>query len=604
MENQYMNMETLKFMLYEVFHLEKLLKQERFLEHSKSTTDIYLDTIKDFSDREAYPIFREMDEKPAVYKNNSIEVHPFVKILCEKSEELALIGSTFDYDDGGLQLPAIVSSAAFFIMDCANNNITGYPGLTSGAAELILEFGSQDLKDKYVPNMLSGKWGGTMCLTEPQAGSSLSDTLTSAVPKDDGSYAITGQKIFISGGDHQYCPNFVHLVLARIKGAPAGIKGISLFVVPQKRLKGNEELEDNDVITAADFQKMGQRGYCTTHLIFGENENTKGWLLGEEHQGLKYMFLMMNGARIAVGRSGVSIATAAYHASLNYAKERVQGRKINNKGVKNPNEEPIKIIEHPDVRRLLTNQKAISEGTLSLVLQASLYWDLKITSKGEEKKNYDLLLGLLTPIVKAYSTEKAILSVSDGLQVLGGYGFCNDFILQQYYRDIRIMTLYEGTTAIQSLDLLARKISGNNQKALHLLGVEIKESMSEAHKYEELHPYIKQLEEKLTLNKAILKHLFTYALEGNYQAFLADSSLYMDFLGTIVIAWQWLKIATSAQKALSTNTLNNRPKSFYESKLYTMKFFFRYELAKTTGLAEILKNKELLTISESSEFIQ
>ena len=346
-------------------------------------------------------------------------------------------------DSGGMQIPFMAHQAAVYIMDAANNHLPGYVGLTQGAAELIIEFGSKTLNETYVPNMLSGAWGGTMCLTEPQAGSSLSDIVTKATPTADGFYKISGQKIFISGGDHQYADNIVHLVLARIEGAPQGTKGISLFVVPKNRPKADGTLEYNDVLTVADFQKMGQRGYCTTHLGFGDTDDCRGWLVGDENKGLAQMFLMMNAARIAVGRGAAAITMAAYRTSLQYANERPQGRKLTSTGKKNLTEKQSLIIEHPDVRRMLLLQKSIAEGSLSLVLLASKYHDIiHASSDKEEKEKYNLLLEMIIPIVKTFPSEAGSVSVNNGLQVLGGYGFCTDFTLQQYYRDIRISALY------------------------------------------------------------------------------------------------------------------------------------------------------------------
>jgi alkylation response protein AidB-like acyl-CoA dehydrogenase len=320
----YLNMDTLRYQLFDVHGLEQLLQYERFADFDEDALQIFLDAVKDYSDQELYPCFREMDEQPAHFKDGKIITHPRLESILRKGGELGLIGSSFDYDHGGIQLPSMAFTSAYYIMDAANNHVPGYLGLTGGAAELILSFGNDQLKDTYVPKMVSGEWAGTMCLTEPQAGSSLSDITTTAYPQEDGSYKIKGQKIFISGGDHEYCDNFVHLLLARIEGAPAGTKGISLFVVPKKRLEADGSLHPNDVITAGDYQKMGQKGYCTTHLVFGEQDDCRAWLVGEPNYGLKYMFQMMNGARIAVGRGAVAIAAAAYHASLQYAQERPQ----------------------------------------------------------------------------------------------------------------------------------------------------------------------------------------------------------------------------------------------------------------------------------------
>ncbi len=602
MANQYIDLNTLRFQLYDVHQVEQLLSHTRFQDHDRQSMDIFLDAVKDFSDKEVFPYFREMDEKPVVYKDGKVMVHPQIETIMKKSGEMGLIGADFDYDDGGVQLPGTVSNAAYFILDAANNNVSGYPGLTLGAAKLILSYGSESLKKKYVPNMLEGKWGGTMCLTEPQAGSSLSDITTSASPNEDGSYKIKGQKIFISGGDNQFTENFVHLVLARIEGAPAGTKGISLFVVPKKRLLEDNSLESNDVLSAGDFQKLGQRGYATVHLVFGENDNCKGWLIGEANKGLKCMFQMMNGARISVGRHGAGIATAAYYASLQYAQERPQGRPLSNGGKKDLTQGQTLIIKHPDVRRMLMLQKAVSEACLSIVLQSSIYHDLETVSEGADKAHYNLLLEMLTPITKTYPSEMGRVSVNNGLQVLGGYGFCSEFVLQQYYRDIRIMAIYEGTTGIQSLDLLGRKVIGQNGKALKVFSKEIQETIEAASNFDSLKPYADVLTEKLQVNQQILGFLVPFAMKGDHERFLSDATLYMEFFSTIVIAWQWLKMAVTAKQTLVMGS-KQFSDDFYESKIHTMQFYFKYEMPKTLGLAQSLMDDQVLTVMKEKEML-
>lgn len=603
MSKKYVDLETLKYILYDIHKLEELLSRDRFQEHDMESLNLFIDSVKDFSDRELYPYLQEMDANPAYHKDGTVIVHEQVQKVMHQSGEMGIISACFDYEDGGLQMPISAFQAAVYIMDAANNHLPGYPSLTLGAAELIIEFGSQVLKDKYVPNMLAGVWGGTMCLTEPQAGSSLSDVVTKATPTNDGYYKITGQKIFISGGDYKGTENIVHLVLARIEGAPKGTKGISLFVVPKNRLKEDGTLEYNDVMTVADFQKMGQKGYCTTHLGFGDSDDCRGWLVGEEHKGLAQMFLMMNGARIAVGRGAAAIAMAAYRTSLQYANERPQGRKLSADGKKNPTEKQSLIIEHPDVRRMLLLQKSIVEGSLSLVLLASKYQDILTTATSkEEKEKYHLLLEMIIPIVKTYPSEAGAESVDNGLQVLGGYGFCTDFTLQQYYRDIRISALYEGTTGIQSQDLLGRKVPMHNGKGLELLSAEIVKTIIAANNDEELKPYAKILGDKLELSQKILSHLMPFALKGNYERYLADANLFMEYMSIVVLSWLWLEMAVDAKKALG-NSDRKFSETFYESKIHTMKFYFKYELPKTNSLAESLMNNEVVTIKNEKEYI-
>lgn len=600
---KYMSMDNLRFVLHELLKIEHLSQYERYADYDKDSFDLLLQSTKSFADQTMYPAFKAMDENPARYEDGKIIVHPVVGEIMKYAGENGAIGSTFDYENGGMQLPHVMASSMAHIGEAANNSLTGYTGLTGGSANLIVSFGSQELIDTYVPNMLAGKWAGTMCLTEPQAGSSLSDLSTSAHPNEDGSFSIRGQKIFISGGDHEYCENFIHLVLARIEGAPAGTKGISLFVVPKLRVKDDGTLEMNDVITAADFQKMGQRGYCTTHLVFGENSNCRGWLVGKENEGLKCMFQMMNGARIDVGLTAASTATAAYYASLQYASERPQGRRILAGGKKNTDADQTLIIRHPDVRRMLLFQRAITEGAVALLLQASLYEDLsKVAETAEERKNYHELLELLTPIAKTYPSEMGILSVSAGLQVLGGYGYCTDFPLEQYYRDIRIMAIYEGTTGIQSLDLLGRKVVMNNGSAMKLLTKEIIGSIREAESHDELKPYAEVLKAASKKLEEVVVHLLQFAMQGDHERYIADATVFMSMMSQIVIGWQWLRMATQAKINLLTGS-GEFDSAFYENKIHTMRFFYKYELPKVDGMARTLMHPDALTIPEENKAI-
>jgi alkylation response protein AidB-like acyl-CoA dehydrogenase len=602
MAEQYMSMNTLNYMLYDVHDLAGLLKYPRYSEYDEQSTHIFIDSIKAFADKDCFPYIKEMDDKPVYYKDGQVIVHPQVEPILRKSGEMGLIGSMLDYEHGGMQLPSMMYQSANFIIDAANNHVSGYAGLTSGSAGLIAAFASQDLKDRYLPQMIAGNWSGTMCLTEPQAGSSLSDITTTAYTTDKGYYHIKGQKIWISGGDNHFTENVVHLLLARIDGAPAGTKGISLFVVPKNRVDENGKLIANGVFTAGDFQKLGQRGYATTHLVFGEQE-CRGWLVGEANKGLSYMFQMMNGARISVGRHGVSIATAAYYASLQYAHERPQGRRLSDGGKKDLSQGQTLIINHPDIRRMLLLQKAIAEGSLSLLLQTARYHDMeKVAESAAEKEEYHLLLEILTPIAKTYPSEMGQVAVSNGIQVLGGMGYSAETILQQYYRDIRILAIYEGTTGIQSLDLLARKVTMDNGKALQLLTREINSTITAAVAHPQLKPYAEILKNKLSLNEEVLAFLVPFAMQGNFERYLTDATVYMSFLGTIVVGWQWLKLATKAREALNQKE-TKYPPAFYESQIHTMKFFFKYELTKTDSLATTIKSADELNIVSEKELI-
>jgi butyryl-CoA dehydrogenase len=600
MTKQYISMENLRFLLYEVHNIQDLLQYQRF-EHIGTVEEIELliGSAKSIADKEMYPFFKAMDENPVVYKDGKVHSHPQLKNIFTAMADAGWFSSISALEHGGMQLPNMVYSAAHLIFEAANSSAQGYIGLSTGALELIENFGSKELQDTYIPNMFAGKWQGTMALTEPQAGSSLSDITTSANPTDNVYYEIVGQKIFISGGEHEACENFIHLTLARIKGAPAGTKGISLFVVP-KFIEQNGELIFNHVACAGDYQKMGQRGYATTHLIFGESGITKGFLVGEANKGLSYMFQMMNAARIAVGQTAVAIASAAYYASLYYANERPQGRIISDKDL---SKEQTLIINHADVRRMLMQQKSFVEGSLSLVNECLKYQDLEKVSEGEEKEKMFLLLEILTPIVKTYPSETGITSVSNALQVLGGYGFTMDFDLQQYYRDIRITSIYEGTTGIQSMDLLGRKITMHNGKAFTLLMDEMMKTVAAAEVHETLRPYTQKCKDAIELYKNTLHHLLKYAKKGEVENFLADANLFMEFSGIVAIAWQWLKQAVVAQRAIEVADSSKQTMLFYESKIATMQFFFKYELPKTISLSNTLMNHEIVTIKTEKEML-
>lgn len=592
MAEKYVSMDELRFQLFDVHGVEQLFGSQYFQEYSKETVDLMLDSAKDFSDRMLFPYFEEMDRKGVTYKDGEVEIHPQVYKILNELGASGWINATRSYDEGGMQLPYMVHNAAGFIYSAANSSGIGYTMLTAGAARLIVSFGSEELKTSYASKMYAGTWQGTMALTEPQAGSSLSDITTSAQPQNDGSYKITGQKIFISGGDYKDAENVVHLMLARIEGAPVGTKGISLFAVPKKRIEG-EGLVPNDVTTAGVFHKMGQNGYVTTHLMMGEKDDCRGYLVGQPHRGLNYMFQMMNAARIEVGMMGASIASAAYYASLQYAHERPQGR---NPVSKDPNEPPRKIVEHADVRRMLFLQKAVVEGSLSLIMECSKYKDRLNTEVGEDREVCELMLELLTPIVKTYPTEMGVISVSNGMQCLGGYGYCEDFPLEQLTRDIRITPIYEGTTGIQSMDLLGRKVLMQNGKALRILLGEITATIQEASAIEELKRHAEKLGEVGNSYQQVLLKLTDKVKQGRVEEYLADANLFMELSGILVIGWQWLKQGIAAHGSMSSE-----PTEFYRSKMATLRYYFSYEVPKYRGLVERLIDDEMITLYEAGE---
>ncbi len=589
---QYLNFSNLNFLLYDVHKVQELLSHPQYshIGHREEMEQL-IQNAKDIADKELFPFFKEMDDQPVAFRDGKVCSHPQLKNVFKAVGDAGWFTAMVKLEEGGMQLPYTVFSVAHMIFEAANSSAQGYLGLSTGALELVELFADEERKKIFMPPMMAGKWQGTMALTEPQAGSSLSDITTSA-KQADGFFEITGQKIFISGGEHEACENFVHLTLARIEGAPAGTKGISLFIVPKYLPTESGDLAYNHVICAGDFKKMGQRGYATTHLIFGESGTTGGYLVGEPNKGLQYMFQMMNSARIGVGQTAVAVSSAAYYYALNYANERPQGRHIADR---DPNKEQTLIINHADVRRMLMLQKAFVEGTISLVIECLKWYDLEKISEGEEKQKAYLLLELLTPIVKTYPSEYGIISTSNALQVLGGYGFTMDFTAQQYFRDIRIMSIYEGTTGIQSIDLLGRKVPMQQGKAVALLMNEFMQTVQLASAIEILVPYASKLQDAAARMSDVLKYLQGFAAKGETEKYMADANLFMELAGITCVAWQWLKQGVVAAQAPQND--------FTHGKLETMKFYFKYELPKTLALADSLKNPDSVTIRSEREII-
>ena len=588
---------NLRFLLYEVLHTESLTQYPYFQEHDRETFDMILDTALRIGRDVLQPCLREMDQKPPELVNSRVKVHPVVKTFMAECGDGGWISANAPSDLGGQQLPKTLTNACLFIFGAANYSASVYPMLTSGAAHLIESFGSQMLVQTYLPRMFSGMWQGTMALTEPQAGSSLADLTTQAEPTDEGHYKIRGQKIFISASDYDGADNIVHLMLARIKGAPAGVKGISLFVVPKLRAGDGGHLVSNDVNVVSIYHKLGYRGAPITQLSLGENNDCMGFLVGEPHKGLCYMFQMMNEARIGVGMGAAAIASAAYYAALQYARERPQGRRLSGK---DPSSPPVPIIEHPDVKRMLLFQRAVVEGALSLLLQCSMYADLAKVTQGEEHEKYSLLLEVLTPVAKTYSSEMGILSVSQALQCLGGYGYCDEFPVEQFYRDARIHPIHEGTTGIQALDLLGRKVFMKNGASFALFVTELHRLIGLARDHPELDPYARRLHEALSKLQEVTAHLLQISNKGNPEMFLADATLYLEMFSIVTVAWQWLLQGLTIVRNRA-ETLPEQEKAFYEGKLHTMRYFFHYELPKIAGLTKRLMETDGLTVSMTEQ---
>ena len=589
---------NIKFLLYEVFNIETLTNYPYFKQHNRKLFDMVLDAAVKIAQDLLRPILEDMDRVPPVLIEGEVKVHKDVKKIMKECGQGGWIAATFPEELDGEQLPICISNCCYFILAAANYSGYAYPVLTTGAANLIISFGSSEQIESFVPKMVEGEWQGTMALTEPQAGSSLSDIATSAEPTDNGYYKIKGQKIFISAGDHDGVENIIHMMLARIEGAPDGVKGISLFIVPKKRINENGNLENNDITVSQIYHKLGYKGTPITELSMGDKDDCRGYLVGEANKGIFYMFQMMNEARIGVGLGAAAVASAAYYASLDYAKDRPQGRNVSEK---NPSRPQIPIIEHADVKRMLLFQRAVVEGSLSLLLQCSVYADMEKLTDGEEKERYSLLLDLLTPVAKSYPSEMGIQSVSQGLQCLGGYGYCDDFPLEQYYRDIRINPIHEGTTGIQGMDLLGRKVMMKNGQAFKLYLEEVKKTIKVAEDIPELKSYAIELFEALERLVEVTVHLGEVAKTRKPEIFLADATLYLEFFSILTIAWQWLLQMIHVQKALEGSP-SKKEANFYHGKRYAFQYFFAYELPKIEGLAKRLNDSNPITVDMKKEY--
>lgn len=597
---KFISTRNIRFLIKEIFNSEALTRHDYYSRYNEKMFDMVMDEARKLAVKLMYPVLEDMDQNPPKLVDGQVKVHGAVKKIMKEFGKGGWIASGFPEALGGGQIPFMIKASASFIFAASNYSASAYPELTAGAAELITSFGSKELIDTYVPKMLEGRWQGTMALTEPQAGSSLSDIITTAFPDKHNRFKIKGIKTFISAGDHDGVENIIHLMLARIENAPPGAKGISLFVVPKKRPDDKGNLIPNDITVVSVYHKLGYRGTPATEISMGEKEDCYGWLVGKENKGLSQMFQMMNEARILVGLASCAIASAAFYAALDYTENRRQGRPV---ALKDPLSGQIPIIEHADVKRMLLFQKSVVEGSFCLILQCCLYADLIKVSHGEDKEKYELLLDLLTPVAKAFPSEYGISSVNMAIQCFGGYGYCEDFPVEQYLRDIRIHAIHEGTTGIQGLDLLGRKIVIKNGKAGLLFIEEVNQTIRTAKEITGLGFFIHALVKAMNLLEKVMGFLFDVAGKKGFDVYLSDATLFLEFFSLIVVSWQWLIQGIAAQKALSGNC-SKKDILFYKGKYFAMNYFFRYELSKTDGLSTRLMDGDNLTIDMKTEYFK
>ena len=590
---------NLAFELYEVLDAEGLTQRERFAEHNRETFDAALGTARNIAEKFFAPHNRKGDENEPRYEDGQAILIPEVKPAVDAFLEAGFLNAARRFDAGGMQLPTLLSQACFAHFQSANAATTSYPFLTMGAANLIESFGTEEQKRRFLQPMIDGRFFGTMALTEPHAGSSLSDIRTRAEPASDGTYRLKGNKIFISGGDHPLSENIVHMVLAKLPDAPAGVKGISLFIVPKFLVNDDGSLgKRNDVLLAGLFHKMGWRGTTSTALNFGDNGECVGYLVGKPHHGLNYMFQMMNEARIGVGMGAVMLGYAGYLYSLEYARERPQGRVPDSK---DPNTAPVAIIQHADVKRMLLTQKAYVEGSFDLGLYAARLFDDTTTLETEaERKQAHELLDLLTPIVKSWPSEFCLKANELAIQILGGHGYTREYPVEQYYRDNRLNPIHEGTHGIQSLDLLGRKLAQNGGAGLKQLIRLIADTAERAQAHESLTLLREPLEKLVARLQAVTIGLLTDLAQGKVNSSLANSALYLKVFGHTVIGWRWLEQAIRAEEGLAKG--NAADVSFYKGKLQAARYFLTWEVPGCHHELAILEARDDVCLGMQDEW--
>ena len=566
------NRRDLDFFLNEVFQLDQLFSTDRFGHCDAEMSSAIIDTAMSMARDMFWPAAAEVDADEARFDGKQVYTPQVTKDCLATFREAGFFGVIFDLENGGMQLPCTLQQAIASIFYASGPSIVNYAFLTSANANMLNEHGDEALKARFLPPMIEGRWFGTMCLSEPHAGSSLSDITTMATPTEHGHYLLKGTKMWISGGEQDISENIVHMVLAKTPDAPPGVKGISLFLVPKYRVNDKGELGAfNNIALVGINHKMGHRGTTNTLLNFGESGECHGYLVGNLNHGLANMFFMMNEMRIGVGMSSVALGIGGFNYSLDYARNRPQGRKINNK---DPKTQPVMIIEHADVKRLLMLQKVYAEGGLALTFYCAMLVDRQKSGLVDQREAA-LLLELLTPVVKSWPSEFCLEANKHAIQVLGGYGYTRDYEVERMYRDNRLNPIHEGAHGIHGIDLLGRKVRLENGAALKLLRKEISTTIDRAKSHSSLKPFCDNLNSVLDQLESTVS---TVLACSDIEQALANATPFLDAFGHIVIAWQWLEQATIAIEKIARE--NNSRDNFYQGKIAACQFFFHHELPK------------------------
>ena len=585
MKSMLVSRSDLDFLLYDWLRVDELTKRDRFAEHSRETFDAVLELCEQLATRYFANHNKKSDANEPTFDGQHVTVIPEVKEAIEAAAQADIIAMTMDQRLGGAQLPATVAQAAFAWFAAANVSTAGYLMLTMANANLLATFGTDEQIETFVQPMLAGRFSGTMALSETQAGSSLADITTRAEPQSDGSYRLFGSKMWISGAEHEMTDNIVNLVLAKIPGGPPGTKGISLFIVPKYLLDADGSIgERNDVALAGLNHKMGQRGITNTVLNVGDGTFTPGgtpgavgYLVGEQHRGIAYMFTMMNEARLGVGMGAVALGYTGYLKSVEYARQRPQGRPVTSKDPATPQ---IPIIEHADVKRMLLAQKAYVEGGMALLLYCAKLVDLQHSAESDqEREQATMLLDILTPVAKSWPSQWCLEANNLAIQVHGGYGYSREYDVEQHYRDNRLNPIHEGTHGIQSLDLLGRKVVARNGANLVALGEAVSVTVSAGHSLGgEPAEMAAQLGSAWNRLAAVTAGMFS---SGDVDAALANSVVYLEAFGHIVVAWIWLELTLAA---------HGQTGDFHDGKRQAARFFYRHELPKTAPQLDLLES--------------
>lgn len=583
---------NIEFLLYEVLDSESLLARPRYLEHSRETFDSVLDLVRTVAENDFAPHYQKGDANEPTFDGSRVHMIPETRNAWNALRNTGFLKAHCDLEEGGLQLPEVVLRASMAYLMAANGPTASYPFLTLGVINLLRVFGSEKQKQLYLPRLLEGEFAGTMALTEPGQGSALADIKTRAETQADGTFRIFGQKMFISAGDHDLTENIVHMVLAKVKGAPAGVKGISLFLVPKFLVNDDGSLgARNDVVLAGLLHKMGWRNTTSTVLNFGEAGGAVGYLVGGPGQGLACMFRMMNEARIGVGLFSAAYAARGFQHALDYARQRPQGRLPSCKLANSPQ---VKLVEHADVRRMLLAQKAYAEGALALCLYASaLFEDEQTLPDAAARQHARILLSLLTPVVKSWPARYGCVANELAIQVFGGAGYIRDYPVEQLYRDQRLNPIHEGAEGIHGLDLLSRKVRLERGAGLEYLAAEVCASVAAAGTLPELAGLATQLAEHFELLADTTADLLA-AAESEIDLALANASVYLDVFGRVVVSWLWLKQATVAAERMRHDDLADSNGSFYRGKLQAARWYFTWELPQIVPACRLLRTLDPL----------